>query len=277
MKVFGLGTLSSMSSIDRYARFTHSLYGIYSTMEEELDLTTTRSDDGASTNDTNGATTTNEIPSASSIHLSPPTSGTSPKAVTHFWKEHSAILRRADKLKHDLNTIGKSITTMKYSPATLEYMNCIHEAGKNDRKNGSAKLLGHAYTRYLADLMGGQVLATPTRLALGLDVSNAPTQYAFDLEDIGMTRKEYVEKIYHDLNTSGTMLMKTANSTSSSNEEGEEGLDSNGGANYGMLDEVVDEARAAFMHNIHVYSEEPIYMDSLIGVKNILYGWVSRR
>merc|ERR1740117_2190952 len=37
MKVFGMGTLASMASRERYLRFTHAMYGVYSTMEEELD------------------------------------------------------------------------------------------------------------------------------------------------------------------------------------------------------------------------------------------------
>ena len=150
MKVFGLGTLSSLSNIDRFTRFTYSMYGVYSTMEHELDLT-------ADTNSTSSA-------------------------VKHFWMNHEKILRRSDKLKQDLiqslahsnnnnnnNMTINDIMDMEYSPSTKKYIEAIQDAGEHDRKYNTGRLLGHAYTRYLADLMGGQVLATPTKLALGLN------------------------------------------------------------------------------------------------------------
>lgn len=235
MKVFGLGTLSSMSNIDRYARFTHSMYGIYSTMEKELDL--------AAAN----ANATNSSP------------------VKNFWNRHERILRRSEKLKQDLLDIGRDVKSMEYSPATERYMNAIRGSGTNDREHDGGLLLGHAYTRYLADLMGGSVLATPTRLALGLK-SDSPQQYSFDLNIDGefeMTRKEYVEKIYFDLNASGDILLGDIDKD-----------DEKGGA---ILEQVVDEARSAFRHNIEVYSEEPIYMNSVRGLLNIISGWVFKR
>ena len=235
MKVFGLGTLSSMSNIDRYARFTHSMYGIYSTMEKELDL--------AAAN----ANATNSSP------------------VKNFWNRHERILRRSEKLKQDLLDIGRDVKSMEYSPATERYMNAIRGSGTNDREHDGGLLLGHAYTRYLADLMGGSVLATPTRLALGLK-SDSPQQYSFDLNidgELELTRKEYVEKIYFDLNASGDILLG-----------GIDKDDEKGGA---ILEQVVDEARSAFRHNIEVYSEEPIYMNSVRGLLNIISGWVFKK
>lgn len=235
MKVFGLGTLSSMSNIDRYARFTHSMYGIYSTMEKELDL--------AAAN----ANATNSSP------------------VKNFWNRHERILRRSEKLKQDLLDIGRDVKSMEYSPATERYMNAIRGSGTNDREHDGGLLLGHAYTRYLADLMGGSVLATPTRLALGLK-SDSPQQYSFDLNidgELELTRKEYVEKIYFDLNASGDILLGDIDKD-----------DEKGGA---ILEQVVDEARSAFRHNIEVYSEEPIYMNSVRGLLNIISGWVFKK
>lgn len=244
MKVFGLGTLSSMSNIDRYARFTHSMYGIYSTMEKELDLTAANADANVDAN----ATATNSSP------------------VKNFWSQHEHILRRSERLKQDLLDIGRDVTSMEYSPATERYMNAIRLSGTNDREQNGGLLLGHAYTRYLADLMGGSVLATPTRLALGLK-SDSPQQYSFDFNIDGgekeLTRKEYVEKIYFDLNASGDILLGSIDKD-----------DEKGGA---ILEQVVDEARSAFRHNIEVYSEEPIYMDSLKGLFNIVSGWVFKK
>lgn len=37
MRVFGMGTLATLSSIERYGRFTQSMHAIYSTMEKEMD------------------------------------------------------------------------------------------------------------------------------------------------------------------------------------------------------------------------------------------------
>mmetsp|Transcript_16580 Transcript_16580/g.20270 ORF Transcript_16580/g.20270 Transcript_16580/m.20270 type:complete len:296 (-) Transcript_16580:22-909(-) len=246
MKVFGLGTLSSLSSKERYSRFTHSMYGIYSTMEQELDLSSTSS----------------SLSSLSSSSSSTHSSLSAP--VHHFWCRHENILRRSDKLKQDLVDVGFDMNSAEYSDATVGYINALQVAGENDRKTGGGLLLGHAYTRYLADLMGGQVLATPTRLALGLK-DGSPKQYHFDLaadaDGEALDRKGYVEKIYRDLNVSGDMLTDEAGSDN----------------NATLLEGFVEEARSAFKHNIHVYSEEPIWLDSVVGLKNIAAGWVLRR
>mmetsp|Transcript_22153 Transcript_22153/g.32171 ORF Transcript_22153/g.32171 Transcript_22153/m.32171 type:complete len:286 (-) Transcript_22153:3-860(-) len=236
MRVFGLGTLSSMSNIERYARFTYSMYGIYSTMEHELDI------------------------SSGSAHQN-----SASAAVEYFWNQHGDILRRSEKLKEHLKDIGKDLGSMDYPTATLNYMHAIRLSGASDRKLNGGLLLGHAYTRYLADLMGGQVIGTPTRLALGLQ-KDSPKQYTFDLIKNGLelTRKEYIEKIYQDLNTSGDIILKgTAGNTMKNREY--------------MQEKVVDEARSAFRHNIEVYSEEPILADSVVGLRNIISGWLLRK
>lgn len=252
MKVFGLGTLSSMSNVERYTRFTHSMYGVYSTMEHELDLTANA---GVVNDDVNS-----DVVSSSS----------SSAAVKHFWSHHEKILRRSAKLKQDLiqsNGPEYNIHEMEYSPSTQKYMEAIQMAGIHDREYGSGLLLGHAYTRYLADLMGGQVLATPTKLALGLEKVE---QYSFDISgnDNGLGRKGYVEQIYKDLNISGNLLLSNDGEIQSESESENE-QDKND-----KIEEIVSEARIAFQHNIHVYAEEPIYLDSIVGLKNIISGWI---
>mmetsp|Transcript_2777 Transcript_2777/g.5778 ORF Transcript_2777/g.5778 Transcript_2777/m.5778 type:complete len:276 (-) Transcript_2777:53-880(-) len=228
MKVFGMGTLASMASRDRYMRFTHSMYGVYSTMEDELDRCCVIPND----DNENGTESTN--------------------VVAHFWNKHSEILRRSDKLKGDMLDLSPRDTVpSEYSVATDEYRNAIRTAGTKDREDGGGRLLGHAYTRYLADLMGGQVLGTPTRLALGLEVG-APRQYSFTFP---IDRKNYVEDVYYDLNGAG-------------------GLMDGDGA---QIEDAVAEARAAFGYNVKVYSEEPFVIDSVVGLKNIFTGWLMRR
>ena len=64
MEVFGLGTLSSMSSVERYAKTMH---GVYLTMEDELDK-----------------------------------SSVSSPAIQIFWSQHEDILNRSEKLRLDL-------------------------------------------------------------------------------------------------------------------------------------------------------------------------------
>merc|ERR1740130_1264592 len=105
MKVFGMGTLASMASRERYLRFTHAMYGVYSTMEEELDRC--------------------------SVELPPPTPNSNDhasanSAIAHFWNRHSEILRRADKLKSDILDISPqedtvSLSSSEYTTATEEY------------------------------------------------------------------------------------------------------------------------------------------------------------
>jgi len=235
MKVFGMGTLASMASRERYLRFTHAMYGVYSTMEEELDrcsvVLPTPPPNNNNNNNDNASTNT---------------------AIAHFWNRHSEILRRADKLKSDILDISPQETlslSSEYSTATEEYRNALRDAGTKDREDGGGRLLGHAYTRYLADLMGGQVLGTPTRLALGLEIDGSPRQYSFTFP---VDRKKYVEDLYHDLNEAGRLM-----------DDDEV-----------RLEDAVVEARAAFGHNVKVYSEEPFVLDSVIGVKNIISGWM---
>lgn len=213
MKVFGLGTLSSMSSIERYGKFTNAMYGVYVTMEEELDK-----------------------------------SSLSSSAIQHFWSQHGDILKRSKKLRCDLEDVGYEFGA--YSSATKEYISTIRLAGEKDREDSGGRLLGHAYTRYLADLMGGQVLGTPTRLALGLK-EGTPRQYSFTYDE-GMDRKMYVEKIYKDLNDSGDMICPMKSD---------------------KLESIVSEARTAFKCNIDVYSEEPMWVESALGLKNIALGY----
>merc|ERR1740133_556970 len=106
MKVFGMGTLASMASRERYLRFTHAMYGVYSTMEEELDRCSVELPTPPTPN-------SNDHASANNI------------AIAHFWNRHSEILRRADKLKSDILDISPQDNTVsllsEYTTATEEY------------------------------------------------------------------------------------------------------------------------------------------------------------
>jgi heme oxygenase len=82
--------------------------------------------------------------------------------------------------------------------ATKDYVNRIRNARDLDKGDGGGRLVGHLYCRYLADLFGGQQLATPTRLALRLEGN--PKMYEFEL---GMERGDFIEALYGSINVVG--------------------------------------------------------------------------
>jgi heme oxygenase len=211
MRAFGLGTLASMATLERYKRFTSSMHHVYSTMEDELDKTETE--------------------------------------ALELWKRHGEVLRRSDALYHDLQDVTTSdelaiMLQQPPTPSTQNYVTAIREAGESDRENQGASLIGHLYCRYFADLFGGSVLASPYNMALGLD-SNTPRHYNFNITN----RREFIETVYRDINTAGEILPEP------------------------QIKRVVDEARAAFQHNSHVYTEEPIEVDAMKGGINVVVGF----
>jgi heme oxygenase len=220
MKTFGLGTLASMASRERYARFTGTMYAVYLTMEEELDATAAVS-----------------------------------RPVATVWNPHGPVLRRSERLYKDWLDVSSSVPPedptkeSSWSPATLAYVRGIREAGQHDREHSGARLLGHLYCRYFADLFGGQVLATPYRVALSLP-ADTPRHYAFDFS--GGNRRTLIEGVYSSINDAATHLTTD------------------------QEDQVVEEAMQAFRHNVHVYSEDGgLYRDSLRGGLNFVTGYVT--
>jgi heme oxygenase len=170
MQAFGLGTLASMSSMERYQRFTQSMFHVYSAMEEELDKTDT--------------------------------------PALELWKKHGEALRRSEALYLDLkdvlpaNQFDQAIKAPFNGP-TLNYVNAIRKAGERDRAEQGGSLIGHLYCRYFADLFGGQVLSMPYNVALSLP-PNTPRHYQFDMI---VNRREFIETIYEDINVSGRLLL----------------------------------------------------------------------
>jgi heme oxygenase len=250
MKVFGLGTLASMASRERYARFTGTMYAVYRTMEEELDASAVVS-----------------------------------KPVATVWNPYGSILRRSERLHKDwLDVSSSSSSSLSpqdltneslWSPATRAYVRSIREAGRYDRDHSGARLLGHLYCRYFADLFGGSVLATPYRVALGLP-AGTPRHYQFDFSTLlhedenenenedgsgdgggsnrNRNRRALVEGVYSSINEAAKHLTMD------------------------QEDQVAQESLLAFQHNMHVYSEDGrLYRDSLRGGVNVVTGLVVDR
>ncbi|GMI12327.1 hypothetical protein TrLO_g13334 [Triparma laevis f. longispina] len=212
MKTFGLGTAASLASRGRYARFTSSMFKVYSVMEKELD-------DSCS------------------------------PSVRLVWDEFGDNLRRAEALKKDLRDVADNSGNIGVSTATNDYVNAIISAASKDQDDNGARLIGHLYCRYFADLMGGQILATPTRYALNLSY-DAPRHYYFG-DFAGENRGRNVERLYARFNEAGEII------------------DDDG------IEEVIQETYAAFDHNINVYKEEGrLWEDSAIGVRNIILGYL---
>eukprot|EP00937_MAST-01D_sp_MAST-1D-sp2_P007718 g7718.t1 len=244
MKTFGLGTMAAMGSVPRYARFTHAMLHVYAAMERELDA-----------------------------------SAATP-AYTAVWSDYGAVLRRAERLRADLDDVlsladaGAGADSdyaaalaahgadAQPSPATCAYVAAIEAAGADDREHGGARLLGHLYCRYFADLFGGQMLEWPFNVALGL-APGTPRHYSFAFPAAVGSRRAFIEDVYARINTAGEQLRAGAGVGPGA---------CPGAQGDAALDAVVDEALLAFRHNAHVYSEEPMAADAVRGVVNMMAG-----
>jgi heme oxygenase len=215
MKVFGLGTLASLSSRERYSRFTASMHAVYSAMEGRLDAS-----------------------------KSAPTQ--------RLWSRFGPQLRRGRALAADLHeAIGADGASIAVTPATASYVAAIGSAADDDDANDGARLVGHLYCRYFADLFGGQGRAPPTRLALGLG-PHSPRHYTFDFGEFG-GRRALIEALYEEINTAGERLRDDDQRAA-----------------------VVREAELAFAHNVDVYREEGrLVGDSVVAAAKLLKGYVA--
>lgn len=218
MKTFGVGTMASMANKKRYARFTASMSAVYGAMEAELD--------------------------AAGPDAAP--------AVHAVWSRHGGILRRASALAADYRDVSPPAGMPSPSPATARYVSAIRTAGAEDRKTSGARMLGHLYCRYFADLFGGQMLATPYRVALALS-PGTPRHYVFDFPDSQGGRRAFIEGIYQSFNEVGGKLSPHQRHA------------------------VIDEALLAFKLNVDVYSEEPIWLDGARGAVNVGLGFARGR
>jgi heme oxygenase len=222
MSTFGLGTAASLASRARYGRFTQSMHAVYAAMERELDATCTAAPDA-------------------------------PTGLV--WARHGDVLRRGDSLLADLGDVGLAAAASD-SAATAAYLQRIQAAGEADRADaaGSARLLGHVYCRYFADLFGGQMLGFPTAAALDLP-AGTPRHYDFGFgQGSGcLGRRGTIEAVYASLNDAGEQLGDAGRAA------------------------CVEEALGAFAANVNVYAEEPMWADAARGALNVAVGVVTGR
>nr|YP_010338342.1 heme oxygenase [Bangia atropurpurea]UNJ18292.1 heme oxygenase [Bangia atropurpurea] len=142
-------------------------------------------------------------------------------------KNHPAIkpiyfteLNRKSSLAEDLNYYYGSdwLNIIEPSPATIVYVNRIHSLGNKQPE----LLVAHAYTRYLGDLSGGQILKKIARGAMNLSDDKGTKFYDFDkIEDDKIFKNKYrsaldsiplsndqIQNIVAEANISFTLNMK---------------------------------------------------------------------
>lgn len=127
---------------------------------------------------------------------------------------------RAPAIEADLNVLCGSSWRQRLAllPAAERYANRVATAGDGE----GTRLIGHAYTRYLGDLNGGQIVRQLLTSSLGLDQQSL-NFYAFPgISNMDQFRADY-----------------------------RQAYDRAGHA-IGHIDQVVDEAKIAFQHNIEL-------------------------
>jgi len=99
-------------------------------------------------------------------------------------------LNRTESLKEDLQFhYGENwLENTKLSPATINYVNRINQISKEKPE----LLVAHAYTRYLGDLSGGQILKKIAQRGMGLEGSKGLAFYEFNkIDDESQFKKNY--------------------------------------------------------------------------------------
>jgi heme oxygenase len=191
LRTFGAGTLRALCSQSALLRFLEGHRVFYSALENELD------------------------------------NAFGPTAAV--WSRFAAELRRTPALQHDCEVLRGLVGAAELppTPAAAAYAARLRVAGAEDSA-GTPLLLGHAYTRYLADLFGGSMLGWPTKLALSLP--HVPSFYLHPPSVVD-GRRAFIERFYEALNDAGRTLSDA------------------------QMQRVVDEATLAFKLNAELYRE----------------------
>jgi heme oxygenase (biliverdin-producing, ferredoxin) len=100
-------------------------------------------------------------------------------------------LARASAIEADLNVLSSEAYAAIVLPAATSYVKAIERASAGD----GARLIAHAYTRYLGDLSGGQILKRLLVRSLSLPTS-ALSFYEFPtIVDVASFKSEYRDAI----------------------------------------------------------------------------------
>jgi heme oxygenase len=220
MGVFGTGTLCALTSKRELLTFLRAHHAFYAAMEQHLDAAQTRSGD--------------------------------------VWRLFANDLRRAPALQKDILSLGGSMQPAYSSEGTRAYESrLLYAATEEAQPSAPPLLLGHLYTRYLADLFGGSMLGAPARFALGLP--NTPHFYQHS-DAVSCDRRAYIERLYEALNVAGS------------------------GLNDASIKAVVDEATLAFRLNGSVYRESSfggnvvvMHIGAVIGGARVAVGFAAAR
>jgi heme oxygenase len=164
-------------------------------------------------------------------------------AIVAVWPVREAELRRSERLATDLRNLGIDPANALRTPALDAYVRRIQTASDDG-------LVGHLYCRYFADLFGGSMLGTPTRLALGL--KHECTAYALAPRVLA-DKAPYIEALYEAINAAGEGLTPA------------------------QREHVVEEARAAFTHNAELVKERgsaTLVLQASAGLAQLIAGYL---
>jgi heme oxygenase len=156
-----------------------------------------------------------------------------------------SVLERASALEEDLRYYlgtpdGEAVDFGKPSPAAQQYVDQLELMAKED----PLMLLAHAYTRYLGDLSGGQILARSATKAYGLPEGRGTSFYKFDLVGSTAADLKAFKKAYRSSLDALQISSKRA-------------------------DALVQEANKAFLMNILLFEERDVAAGHLDRIRTL--------
>lgn len=171
------------------------------------------------------------------------------KMPKHLMHCDFSVLERADALAADLRHIldtpdGQEVDFGTPSPATQEYVDQIHLLAKED----PLLLLAHAYTRYMGDLSGGQILSRAAEKAYGFTPDKGLSFFRF--EKVGASAQD-IKAFKKVFRSSLDALQLSAR----------------------RADALVHEANKAFLLNILLFQERDVAAGHLGGARSLDELW----
>jgi len=156
-----------------------------------------------------------------------------------------AALRRADALLSDLRyytgtPASETLDLGPMSPAAQQYVDRIHKLAKDDPH----LVLAHAYTRYLGDLSGGQILAKAAGKAYNLPEGQGAAFYKFENVGVRPADLKAFKKAYRS--SLDALQVSTT-----------------------QADDIVHEANMAFLLNILIFEERDVAAGHLDRIRTL--------